>query len=474
MRSSVLTLGHLVGCQSDIAIEAVAIDSRLAVAGSAFYAFAGERVDGHDYVSAAFAAGAIVAFVERALPGIRTVTPAEVSALSHQDLPVAVLVPGTLAALQQAAARYRATLPLEVIGVTGSVGKTTAKEAIAAVMAQGRRVLKSAGNANNEIGLPLTLLKAQPWHEVAVLEMGMYALGEIALLCSLARPRLGVVTNVQPVHLERLGAIEQIAAAKAELVAALPADGVAVLNGDDVRVAAMAGLHGGPSVLVGWGRANQVRIVDAQLRGLAGITLELEIADLATLGVASERRRVESSMLGRHAAMPVALAVAVGRVQGLDWQQIERGLQALGRGPRLIPRQGRRETIVLDDVYNASPAAVAGALKLLASLPGRRIAVLGDMLELGEAEEASHREVGALCARCVDLLITRGERARLIASAAREAGLSAAAVIEVADNEAVLAALDGVAGPGDTILVKGSRGMAMESIVAGWRREEPA
>ena len=473
MRDAVLTLGHLAGYPSDIAITAVTIDSRLAAPGCAFYAFVGERVDGHAYVEEAFAAGAVVAFVERTLAGIRTVRLEQVPALTSEDLPVAVLVPSAMAALQQAAARYRGKLPLQVVGVTGSVGKTTAKEAIAAVLSQGYKVLKSEGNANNEIGLPLTLLRARPSHQVAVLEMGMYALGEIELLCQVARPRVGVVTNVQPVHLGRLGSIDCIAAAKAELIAALPADGVAVLNGDDARVAAMAGLHSGFTVLVGWAAAAQVRIVGVATRGLEGITLTLDITGLEALGVAGTLRQLDSDMLGRHAAMPVALAVAVGLAQGLEWAQIGRGLQCLGRGPRLIPRPGRRDTTILDDVYNASPAAVAGALDLLAGLPGRRVAILGDMLELGAAEEVSHREVGALCARCVDLLIVRGERARLLARAARDAGLNAAAVLEVDDNEGALAILDQVARPGDIILVKGSRGMAMEGIVDGWRREEP-
>jgi len=468
----VLTLGHLAGYPSDVAVADVVIDSRQAHAGSVFYAFAGERVDGHAFVSAAFGRGALAAFVEHEVTGVRTVLPEQVPALVPSDLPVAVLVPNMLVALQQAAARYRDTLALDVVAVTGSVGKTTAKEAVAAVTSQARVVLKSAGNANNEIGLPLTLLSAKPQHQLAVLEMGMYALGEITLLCSIARPRIGVVTNVQPVHLERLGSIERIAKAKGELIAALPVQGIAVLNGDDPRVAAMAELNAGASVLVGRGAGNQVRIASVQTLGLAGIAVELDVAGLERLGIPAGHLRLVSGMLGKHAAMPVALAATVGLLLGLNEEHITRGLRQLGAGPRLISLQGQRETTILDDTYNASPAAMAGALELLATLPGRHVAVLGDMLELGAAEEDGHQRVGALCARCVDVLITRGERARLIARAAREAGMSPAAVIDVADNDEALAALTTVAQQGDVILIKGSRGMAMETIVNAWRRVE--
>lgn len=467
-----LTLGHLTGNTSDIAVADVVVDSRQARAGSVFYALAGAHVDGHAYVAAAFAQGAIAAFVEHPVPGVRLVSLAEAATLRPSDLPVAVQVPNTLAALQQAARRYRADLTLDVVGITGSVGKTTAKEAIAAVLAEGYGVLKSQGNANNEIGLPLTLLSARPEQQVAVLEMGMYAQGEIALLCTLARPRIGVVTNVQPVHLERLGTIERIAQAKAELVEALPADGVAVLNGDDPRVAAMAGRHAGPSVRVGSGEANHVRIADVVQQGLAGISFGLTVSGLDTLGVAPTRRRLRCGLLGAHSAFPAALAVTVGLLKGLHWPQIERGLAQLGAGLRLIPRRGRRETTILDDSYNASPSAVAGALGLLSSLPGRHIAILGDMLELGAAAETSHLEVGAHCARGVDLLITRGELAKSIARGALAAGMSAEAVIAVDDNAGALAALEAWAQPGDVILVKGSRGMAMESIVSAWQQPE--
>jgi len=468
----VLTLGHLAGCANGIAVSEVVIDSRQAKAGSVFYAFRGEHVDGHAYVAAALQRGAIAAFVEQPVPDVRTILPEQVAALTASDLPVAVQAPSTQVALQQAAARYRATLKLEVVGVTGSVGKTTAKEAIAAVASQGRTVLKSEGNANNELGLPLTLLAATATQQVAVLEMGMYALGEIALLCELARPRIGVVTNVQPVHLERLGSIEHIARAKAELVAALPPDGVAVLNGDDARVAAMAGLFEGASIMVGWGQANHVRLAAVEPLGLEGSRIELAVAGLEALGISSAQRSLHCRMLGQHAAMPAALGVAVGLALGLDWEQVQQGLTQLGHGPRLIPRPGRRGVTLLDDAYNASPSAVKGALQVLGDLPGRRVAVLGDMLELGAAEEQGHRDVGALCARYADLLITRGARARGIAAGARAAGMAAGQVCEQEDNAGALAALDALAQEGDTILVKGSRGMAMEEIVAAWLRAE--
>jgi UDP-N-acetylmuramoyl-tripeptide--D-alanyl-D-alanine ligase len=234
----------------------------------------------------------------------------------------------------------------------------------------------------------------------------------------------------------------------------------------------MAGLFEGVSIMVGWGEANHVRLTAVEPLGLAGTRIELAVAGLEALGIAPARRSLHCLMLGQHAAMPAALSVAVGLTLGLDWEQMQQGLTQLGYGPRLIPRPGQRGVTLLDDAYNASPSAVRGALHVLADLPGRRVAVLGDMLELGAAEEQCHRDIGALCARCADLLITRGARARWIAAGAMAAGLAAAQITPCDDNAGVLAALGGLAQEGDTLLIKGSRGMAMEEVVAGWLRPE--
>ena len=257
-----LTLGYILETLTDTratgnepAVSAFVVDSREAGPGSVFVAFAGERADGHAFVPDAFARGAIAALVERAPAGnwptidARTATDkADFSGaatdhwpLTTTNLPVVILVDDTLKALQALAGAWRARSAVRVIGITGSVGKTSTKELTATVLSQRYRTLKSVGNQNNEIGVPLTLLNLRPEHERAVIEMGMYAPGEIDLLCDLARPVIGIVTMIGPVHMERLGSLEAIVAAKRELVAALPADGAAVLNMDDPRVMSMVG-----------------------------------------------------------------------------------------------------------------------------------------------------------------------------------------------------------------------------------------
>lgn len=450
-----------------IALAQGCVDSRLAQTGDLFVALPGERTDGHFYVNAALAAGAAAALVARPIEGLLTLD------LAHPEgwptaisAPLAVLTPDPLASLQRLAQAYRRDQPgLRVVAVTGSVGKTTAKEVIAAALASRGPLLKSEGNANNEIGLPLTLLQALPTQRLAVLEMGMYALGEIALLCEIAQPQVGVVTNVGPVHLERLGSIERIAQAKAELVQALPPDGLAILNGDDARVRAMAALTPAPSLTYGLGAENDVRALAVEPLGLEGISLRVQVRARPDVGLAAQEMTLRSGLLGRHAALPALAAVAVALAEGLPWEEIARGLEAAGPAMRLKPYRLANDALLLDDSYNASPASAEAALDFLASLPGRRLAVLGDMLELGDYEEQGHREVGLRCAQVVDLLITVGQRARWIAQAAVEAGLPPAQVHPLVDCHQAVALLGQVMASGDVVLIKGSRGMAMEAIV---------
>ncbi len=450
-----------------VRLEQVCIDSRQAREGSLFVALPGERTDGHLYVAQAFAAGAKAALIQREVPGVPTLDLAAAHLPERVEAPIAIRVENTLAALQRLAKAYRRDHPhLRVIGVTGSVGKTTAKEAIAAVLAQRFVTLKNEGNANNEIGLPLTLLTLTPRYERAVLEMAMYALGEIALLCDLAQPALGVVMNVGPTHLERLGSIERIAQAKAELVQALPPEGLAILNGDDPRVRAMAALSAAPVVTFGLGPENDLCALDVQTLGLGGIVFELAV-QTERFPQAPQEAALRTPLLGRHAVMPALAAVAVGLAEGLTWEEITRGLEAMGGGPRLVPKRLSSGALLLDDTYNASPASCQAALDLLASLAGRRIAVLGDMLELGDYEREAHREVGALCASRVEHLLTVGHRARWIAESAREAGLPPQDITMVETNQEALDWLKTFLREGDVVLIKGSRGMAMEEIVYG-------
>ncbi|MBI4496455.1 MAG: UDP-N-acetylmuramoyl-tripeptide--D-alanyl-D-alanine ligase [Chloroflexi bacterium] len=437
--------------------SAVRIDSRTVGPGDLFIALPGEQSDGHRYLHDAVARGARgVIVVPQRLPAEAGPFPDGVAVFPVRD---------TLQALQALAACWRSRFTgVQVTGVTGSVGKTSTKEAVAAVIGQRYRVLKNEGNQNNEVGLPLTLLCLDGTQERAVLEMGMYTLGEIALLCELARPSIGVVTNVGPVHLERLGTIERIAQAKRELPERLPAEGVAVLNGDDPRVRAMAQhTPAGRVLYYGLGSGCDVRATDLEPAGLAGFAFRLHWEGQA--------RRVQTRLLGAHHVMTCLAAAAVGFAEGLDWDEVTAGLTAVEDRVRTQVRPGLGGSTIIDDTYNASPASVLAALDLLRHTEtGRRIAVLGDMRELGSYEEEGHREVGRRAAAVADWLVAVGERGRTIGEEARRCG--SLRVDWAATNEEAADLLASALGPRDVVLVKGSRGMAMEQVVARLIRTE--
>ncbi len=344
-----------------------------------------------------------------------------------------------------------------MVGVTGSVGKTTTKELIASVLSRRFHTLKSEGNYNTEIGLPLTLLHLEPSHERAVLEMGMYALGDIAQLAAIARPHIGVVTNVGPVHLERLGTIERIAQAKSELPAALPEDGVAILNGDDPRVRAMAEKTKARVFFYGLDESCDLWASHIESKGLEGIRFLFHYG--------SEAVHAKVPLLGRHSVHTALAAAAVGLVEGESWGEIIDGLRNATQ-LRLMVVPGLRGSTILDDTYNASPASTIAALNLLEELEGRRIAVLGDMLELGTYEEEGHRKVGRRAMDVVALLVTVGKRARIIGQEALLCGMDRDRVFMTEDKEEAIAYLRQIVASGDIILVKGSRGMRMEEVVA--------
>ncbi|HHX63905.1 MAG TPA: UDP-N-acetylmuramoyl-tripeptide--D-alanyl-D-alanine ligase [Chloroflexi bacterium] len=461
-----LGLSDTVSGADGVVVRRACVDSRQVEPGDLFVALPGERTDGHNYVRAAFDAGAVAALVERPVDGVTFLNPAHGEWLERVTGPVAVRVPDSLRALQTLARARRMAHPdLWVVGVTGSVGKTMTKDTIAAVLARHCATLRNIGNQNNEIGLPLTLMTLTDEPRCAVLEMGMYSLGEIALLCDIARPQIGVVTNVGPTHLERLGHIDNIARAKAELPQALPADGVAVLNGDDPRVRAMGRVTRAAVVTYGLQDCNDVQAQDIVDGGLDGIEFTVQIAAAEAAGLPAERQRLRIEMLGQHSILCALAAVAVGRIKGLTWDEIQRGLLSQGRGPRLQVRPGVGGVTLLDDCYNSSPASAIAALNTLSSLPGRHVAVLGDMLELGAYEAEGHREVGRHCATTADLLVAMGTRARLIAKGALEAGMPADAVYRADDTDGAIALLNDLAREGDMLLIKGSRSMSMEIIV---------
>nr|MBC7245872.1 UDP-N-acetylmuramoyl-tripeptide--D-alanyl-D-alanine ligase [Chloroflexota bacterium] len=446
----------------------VVIDSRAVVEGSLFVALPGEHTDGHLFVGDAFRRGARAALVHRAVDDAGTLVDVRkpLDAEVPVQLPVCFVVPNTLAGLQTLAAYWRRKhAKCRVVGITGSVGKTTTKELIAAVLRQRFCTLKSPENYNNEVGLPLSVLRLHQDVEWLVQEMAMYDLGEIALLSRIALPEVGVVTNVGPTHLERLGTIERIAQAKAELVQALPPEGLAVLNGDDARVRAMASLTSAKSVLYyGLEPHNDLWADEIQTRGLEGLWLRFHFRGQSV--------SAHLPLLGQHSVHSALAATAVGLSQGLIWEEILTGLQDKSAQVRLIVVPGVRGTTILDDTYNASPASTLAALNLLAEMDGRKVAVLGGMLELGSYETEGHRLVGRRAAEVASVLVTVGRLGHLIAEEAITTGMPSSAVHAVADNDEAVQVLQQILVEGDFVLVKGSRGIAMENIVSRLARGE--
>lgn len=472
-RPSTLTLVELIagvagkeppsGAIPHVEIHSAVIDSRLATLGSLFIALRGERQDGHDFIPEAIAQGAVVVIAEKApSPGSCAVLDIGDWAAASKKLeaPLCLIVPDSLTALQQAAAYWRRRHPVRVIGITGSVGKTTSKEIIAAVTNQHYQTLKSKGNYNNEIGLPLTLLHLTGNHERVVLEMGMYALGEIAHLADIALPQVGVVTNVGPVHLERLGTIERIAQAKAELPQALPPaseGGIALLNADDERVRAMAAQTQARVVTYGLTPEADLWADKIESEGLEGIHFQFHHGQ--------ETIYARVPMLGHHSVHTALRAAAVGLVEGLSWEEIIAGLRDRSVQLRLVVVPGPTGSTILDDTYNASPTSCIAALNLLDELDGRKIAVLGDMYELGHYEEEGHKIVGRRARDVAHLLIAVGQLGHTIGQEALKAGMATNAVHLAETNGQAIDLLRPYIEPGDVILVKGSRGMGMEEIV---------
>lgn len=448
-------------------LSSVVIDSRQAAPGSLFVALKGEKDDGHNYVADALQRGATAALIDRPLPEEARPGAALIDArpgAPEPELvqpPVCLWVEDSLTALQKLAQRWRDQFTPQVIGITGSVGKTTTKELTHAVLSRRFRALKSESSYNNEIGVPLTLLRLKPEHECLVLEMGMYARGEIALLCELARPQIGVLTIIGSVHLERLGSMEALVMAKRELVEALPAapEGVAILNRDDERVMSMAGHTEATIFTYGLTPEADLWAGDITSMGLEGIRFTLHHGREIF-------RNVNVPLLGRHSVHTALRAASVGLCAGLSWDQIIDGLQALTVQLRLVAVPGPQNSIIIDDTYNSSPESAIAALNLLADLDGRRVAVLGDMLELGPVEEAAHRLVGRRALAVADILVAVGPRGRLIGEEALVAGMPADAVYIVAEVDEAVSLLEKAIQPHDVILVKGSRGARLEQIVA--------
>src|SRR5580658_9929973 len=451
MKLALAKIAEFVSAAGDFAPEEVAqgysIDSRTVGPGQLFFAVKGERLDGHDFVEQALGNGAVAAVVREDQLGRY---PIRARLLAVED---------TLAALQTLATAVRKLWGKPLVGVTGSAGKTTTKEAIAHVLSARFRVLKSEGNFNNHFGLPLMLLKLEPEHDVAVIEMGMSHAGEIRALAKIARPEIGVVTNVAPVHLEFFDSLAGIARAKYELVESLPARGIAVLNADDEYVSQFGRDFKGKVVMYGMRATAEVRAENVQSKGAEGVEFEVVIGDA--------RERAKLPLVGEHNVSNALAAVAVG---------LERGLtpaEAVGALATLAPADKRGEVLqvgnitVINDCYNSNPKALEAMVDALAAMAARRrIVVAGEMLELGRAGEDMHLRAGDhISEKKIDVLIGVRGLARAMVGAAEQAGTPAEFVTTPEEAGEWLAR---EARDGDVVLLKASRGVKLEKALETW------
>ncbi len=446
--------GEILQGKPEQSYRSVSTDTRKIQPGCLFIALQGERFDAHDFCTEAVSQGAGGLLVSRRL-----------SDLEDQQIPV-ILVKDTLKALQALARHNRRTAGIPVIAVTGSVGKTSTKDMLAAVLAQKYQVHKTGGNYNNEIGLPLTLLDLVPEHQVAVVEMGMRAQGEIRDLAWIAEPNIGVITNIGETHIEILGSVANIAAAKGELITALPATATVVLNGDDSWLRSLGATFTGKVLYYGFGEANQLRALDWQTVGAEGCQFTLEIQGSGNQTPSSWS--VQLPVWGRHNVQNALAAAGVGLELGLSPQEICNGLAQVKLSAMRLQVSTAQPWVVINDAYNANPASTCAALTVLGAYPctGKRLAVLGNMLELGAEAERGHRSVGAAAAELgVDTLVTLGDLAGWIAEEALRQGMAPAQVTAYQDKALVVEFLKKILQPGDVLLVKGSRGMKMEEII---------
>lgn len=445
--------GRLLQGDEKVTVSRVCIDTRQVLPGDLFFALRGENFDAHDFVEQAVAGGAAAMVLSRDIKG------------PHVQVPV-IKVSDTLTGLQALAAYHRRQFVVPVVGITGSSGKTTTKDMVASVLESRWTVLKTKGNFNNEIGLPLTLLEFTPKHRTAVVEMAMRGLGEIDALCQIARPTCAVITNIGTAHLERLGSPANIARAKGELLEHIPADGFALLPGDSRLARGQARRCHGQVLFFGLDPGLDVYARDVRREG-AGNRFTVVMGDIV--------QDVFLPLPGRHNVQNALAAFGVGIMLGLSPKQAADGLSRVTlSGMRMdvvdATINGGTVTIV-NDVYNANPDSTCAALQALEEITAgtrRSVAVLGDMLELGTGNVEGHRRVGAAAVRHqVAHLVTVGELSRETAQGAYMSGGMPGGVVCCQNNAEALDVLRGVIRPGDVLLVKGSRGMHMEQIIKG-------
>ena len=432
-----------------LSISTISTDSRTLKAGDLFVPLRGENFDGHHFVEQAAERGAAGAMVEENWQG----SPPENFAL--------IRVPDTLAAYQNLAANYRRSLSLKVIAITGSNGKTSTKDFVAAILSRGFRVTKTEGNFNNHVGLPQTMLTATSSDQIAVWEIGMNHPGEIAALAKLAAPDAAIVTNVGLAHIEFMGSREAIATEKGALVEAVDASGTVILNGDDAFSESIAQRTRAKVILAGIENGS-VRATDVS-QSATGCEF--------TILEGAHRCRAQLPVPGIHMVQNAMLAVAAGRAFGLSLEECAAGLASTPLTKARLQIKEINGIQFIDDSYNANPDSMKAALRTLVELDadGRRVAVLGQMNELGEESERGHREVGEIAAALgIDELFAVGEAGAAIAQAARKAGLEKSSAVDSPEEAA--RRLSATASPGDLILVKGSRTARMERVLEAFAK----
>ena len=448
------TWGRELGRQANRPLPRAVIDSRQVMPGDCFFAIKGERLDGHDFVEAALESGASAAVCSR---------PPDLETGAFEDR-IFLQVADTTLALQELAAELRRQWGRSLVGVTGSMGKTTTRTFTARLLESAYQVLQSPANFNNAFGVPLSLLLLEERHDLAVLELGMNHAGEIRRLARICRPDLAVITNVAPVHLEFFSSVDEIARAKGEILEDLPPAGIFVYNADDHRVAALASAFGGRKVSFSLEREADVQVTDVQAAGSNSTRFRLRT------GWGESNCQV--AFVGRHHLYNLAAAVAATRALGLTREQIEGAIPSLSTLPmrgkvRLLEMSDSRRIRVMDDSYNSNPEAVRMVLEAVGQSAGggRRILALGEMLELGPESAYWHRRVGGIAARIEpQLLAVVGAGARPVLEGAREAGLADARTLYFGTSEEAAEYLSGFVRSGDFLLIKGSRGVGMDRI----------
>lgn len=427
----------------DQCVESITTDSRKAESGCLFVPIVGARVDGHDYIGQVIEKGALCTLSERELKGA--------------EYPY-IQVKSSLQAVKDIAEFYLQQLQIPVVGITGSVGKTSTKEMIAAVLSQKYQVLKTQGNFNNELGLPLTIFRLRDDDEIAVLEMGISDFGEMHRLAKIARPQTCVITNIGYCHLENLKDLDGVKKAKTEMFDHMSEGGSVILNGDDGKLSQIAEVNGKKPIFFGIDNTTGVYGENVQNCGLKGISCRIHVDN--------ETIDVMIPIPGIHMVYNALAGAAVGRVFGLTAEEIKRGIESLE------PVSGRFHIIetenytIIDDCYNANPVSMKASLGVLQDAVGRKVAILGDMGELGSEEEELHREVGTFAANCdIQMLICVGTLCGQMAQAARKANTKLK-VVHMKDREELMEKLPGLIEKGDTLLVKASHFMQFEKVVA--------